>query len=537
MSMQFSKFVTRIDEGTAQELLGLKLVAHLSRYDRGYTTAANLQRLLAETVGAFKLLKNPKTRKILLYLLKPKEINELKDKLNIEVPAGGEVYSRVTGAAYNQRNLALLMSFFELEMADIEERVAVPASRSVIADYALFEHQRTALSEIVKLLSGRRRRAVLHMPTGSGKTRTAMNLIVDHLRSNETGLCIWFATSEELCEQAVEEFERAWRHLGNREMGVYRFWGDYEVDISGVRSGLLVAGLPKCWARYDKTTKFINNLARNCTLIVVDEAHSSVADTYELVIAGIMSQRSEIALVGLTATPGRTWDNVNEDKKLADFFYRQKVTLHVANYSNPLEYLVQNEYLAETKFNELFYKGGVSLSEADLARVEEASEIPIAILKRLGEDEQRNLVIISKVEELLIKHKRVLLFATSVEHSDLIASILTARGKWARSITTRTEPVSRRQFIADYKTVDDTSKVLCNYGVLTTGFDAPQTSVAVITRPTKSLVLYSQMIGRAMRGPKANGNKKAEIYTVIDRNLPGFRNIVESFNNWEDVWT
>ena len=62
------------------------------------------------------------------------------------------------------------------------------------------------------------------------------------------------------------------------------------------------------------------------------------------------------------------------------------------------------------------------------------------------------------------------------------------------------------------------------------------TSAAIIARPTKSLVLYSQMVGRAIRGPKVGGTLDAEIWTVIDQNLPGFRDISEAFLNWEDVW-
>src|SRR3546814_2487998 len=74
--------------------------------------------------------------------------------------------------------------------------------------------------------------------------------------------------------------------------------------------------------------------------------------------------------------------------------------------------------------------------------------------------------------------------------------------------------------------------VMCNFGVLTTGFDAPSTSAAVIARPTRSLVLYSQMVGRATRGVKAKGNATAEIVTVVDHHLPGFGDVAEAFENW-----
>ena len=75
-----------------------------------------------------------------------------------------------------------------------------------------------------------------------------------------------------------------------------------------------------------------------------------------------------------------------------------------------------------------------------------------------------------------------------------------------------------------------------NFGVLTTGFDAPLTSATLIARPTKSLVLYSQMVGRAIRGKIAGGNDIAEIVTVVDTAMPGFGDLSTAFMNWEDVW-
>ena len=79
--------------------------------------------------------------------------------------------------------------------------------------------------------------------------------------------------------------------------------------------------------------------------------------------------------------------------------------------------------------------------------------------------------------------------------------------------------------------------VLFNYGVLTAGFDEPRTRCVIIGRPTTSLVLYSQMVGRAMRGPRVGGNATAQIITVADTNLPGFGSVTDAFSNWEALWT
>ena len=77
---------------------------------------------------------------------------------------------------------------------------------------------------------------------------------------------------------------------------------------------------------------------------------------------------------------------------------------------------------------------------------------------------------------------------------------------------------------------------LFNYGVLTAGFDAPRTRCVIVARPTTSLVLYSQMVGRAMRGPQSGGNRHCEILTVADTRLKGFGSVAEAFTNWEELW-
>jgi superfamily II DNA or RNA helicase len=77
---------------------------------------------------------------------------------------------------------------------------------------------------------------------------------------------------------------------------------------------------------------------------------------------------------------------------------------------------------------------------------------------------------------------------------------------------------------------------LCNFGVLTTGFDAPKTSAVIIARPTTSIVLYSQMIGRALRGVRVGGTAKAIVSTVVDTSIPVFREIINQFTNWDAQW-
>jgi superfamily II DNA or RNA helicase len=93
---------------------------------------------------------------------------------------------------------------------------------------------------------------------------------------------------------------------------------------------------------------------------------------------------------------------------------------------------------------------------------------------------------------------------------------------------------SRRKYIEMYKNRE--IKVLFNYGVLTHGFDAPNTDVVIIGRPTQSPILYSQMIGRGLRGPKVGGNKECILVDIKD-NIVGLPNERRTFTMYRNNYT
>ena len=92
---------------------------------------------------------------------------------------------------------------------------------------------------------------------------------------------------------------------------------------------------------------------------------------------------------------------------------------------------------------------------------------------------------------------------------------------------------ARAQSIADYKVGD--VRVLVNFGVLTTGFDAPNTTCVLIARPTTSVVLYSQMVGRGIRGPLMGGSERCLIVDVKD-NIEGMPDLPSAFSFFDSSW-
>ena len=537
MRISFQNLLSRADDVVLQELVGLDVVRLLRSIDPALATPTSLRNLLLDFKEPVDLLRDSDSRAILLDLLPVATAKGLLETLNL--PTAADPFNALRSFNPHRRSLLeeRLFSFFGLDVPKEGSQYLVAESVRAQGKYQLFDHQRRAVSKVLQILASQKPRVLLHMPTGSGKTRTAMNVIAEHLRSNEPSLVIWLAFSDELCEQAVEEFEQAWGYLGNRPINAYRFWGASDPDLQSARDGFVVAGLGKVHNYAMRRLSLMATLADRTSLVVIDEAHQAIAPTYELVLDALVEKRPTTGLLGLSATPGRTWNNVDEDQKLADFFRRQKVGLEVEGFSNPVEYLVENGYLARPVFSSLFYSSNEEISPRDLADIERGMDIPNRVLERLAEDDQRNLAIVHRTEQIAKNHRRIILFAASVAHARLLAAVLRARGLAADAITGDTPSGERRRIINRYRGSFEGSIVLCNYGVLTAGFDAPETSAAVVARPTRSLVLYSQMIGRALRGPLAGGNEKAEVVTVVDTDLPGFGDLGESFFNWEDVWT
>ena len=534
--MDFYNFLSRADDEVLQDLLGSSVIRLLRLLDSSLTNPTYLRKVLLCLRSPADLLLNRVSRILLLDLLRPNEAKVLAQLLSVSVSENLFQELKQVSIRRNSSQEQALLDFFELYLPEREESVERPSIAFTEVSYALFSHQRNAARQVKLLLTHSNKRVLLHMPTGSGKTRTAMNIIADHLRAHEPTNIVWLAYSEELCEQAVDEFQKAWHFLGNRNVSVYCFWGNHEIEIDSIHDGLVVAGLSKVYSRVKSSIQFINRLGSRSSLVIIDEAHQAVAETYRLVLDSLVVPYKNTGLLGLTATPGRTWAEIEVDEKLSDFFDRKKVTLQIPGFDNPIDYLVSEGYLAKANYRSLLYESGLQLSEGDFHQISQSLDLPQSVLRRLEEDEQRNLRILVEIEELAHRHQRILVFAISVAHSKLLAAVLRARGLEADAITSETPSGERERLIENFKDDSSTPRILCNYGVLTTGFDAPRTSAAVIARPTKSLVLYSQMVGRAIRGVKAGGNESAEIVTVVDTALPGFGSVADAFNNWEDVW-
>ncbi len=398
--------------------------------------------------------------------------------------------------------------------------------------YSLYPHQRQVLRDILRALSSPERRAVAHLPTGAGKTRIASHAACCLLNEADTdsALIVWLASTEELCEQAADELSEAWTHLGLREVRVHRSWGNRSLNLRKLPSGFLVTGLAKLRAASDSDHTLLAHLAYQTAAVIFDEAHQSVAKTYSFVTEQLCSTRPP--LLGLTATPGRTTKLTDADYRLADMFNQTKVSIDPRGHDSPVTYLIQNQYLADPRFVPINFDSDTAVTEP-----EPGMDYTRDDLDSLGRNDERTSKIVELARDAAVRHPRTIVFCPSVESAIECNRLVQDKGILSQVVTANTPSEERRAIIDAFRDDSREHMVMFNYGVLTAGFDAPRTRCVIIARPTTSLVLYSQMAGRAMRGPRAGGNRTAEIMTVADTNLPGFGSVTDAFTNWEDLWS
>lgn len=399
--------------------------------------------------------------------------------------------------------------------------------------YPSYPYQRDITKKVTGLIErGEDRRALIHLPTGSGKTRTAMNIVCEHLRNNESGVVIWLADKAELCEQAQAEFGFAWKSLGNRRISSYSFYDRSDLSLSGINSGFVVMGLQKLKSYEDNGNDLIyRELQNHVSLVVFDEAHKAIAKTYSKSVNQLININKNAFVLGLTATPGRRFsiDDSEEDEKLALFFKNNKVTMKVDGYKSPITYLVESGYLSRPNFISLEYVN--ENYEIDLSNFSGREH---EITAELANIDERNRAIISTVLEEYNNGSHIIIFACDVQHAVDLAFTLNCLGVEACSLDSKNDDsLSRKHKIDSFKS--GAIRVLVNYEILTTGFDAPIINVAIVARPTTSLVLYMQMVGRALRGKLSGGNVESNIYTVVD-DIPEFNNITKAFEHWDEQW-
>lgn len=319
--------------------------------------------------------------------------------------------------------------------------------------------------------------AVVVLPTGAGKS-----LVIAELARKARGRVLVLAHVKELVEQNHAKFE-AW----------------------GLRADIFAAGLARKESHAQVVFGSVQSVARNLdafdgafSLLIIDECHRVSGDDdsqYHQVIAHLRAGNPALKILGLTATPYRMG---------MGWIYRRHYHGMVKSrgerlfgdcvFELPLRYMIRHGYLTPPKlidaplvhydFSKLLARPSGLFDDAELNR-------------EIRRQARVTPHILEQIRDYARERHGVMIFAATVEHATEIATRLTQSGAAVALVTGETPGDERDRLIAAFK--EKTIKYLVNVSVLTTGFDAPHVDLIALLRPTDSVSLYQQIVGRGLR--------------------------------------
>lgn len=540
-SLDLNKLLIGLGTSTLSEIYGKEKLRIIVRTIKNNVDERQIVNLLHLKYG-FQILSNIKLKTYLINNLPNKyanyvcngnyENNKLSDKEIIR--ASSTKWTRKTHI--NQRLIEIL-GLSDDYLPPIREKIN--PIESIIPSKSLFNYQDRVKSKSLKLIKNGNYRFIINMPTGAGKTRTAIETLVDYWRSNKTKntFVIWFAKNDELCAQAFNTLKDIWVYRGDQTLKVYKLWGEFNPDSIN-EGGIIITSFLKIHSMMksnsDLVFEKITNIKRYSKAIVVDEAHQVIAPVYQSAVDYLVNSKSSI-IIGLTATPGRGWDD-QENKKLSNYFNNKIVEITDDDdnqVEEPVRFLQSEDYLCKVITDPLKIDGEIRLTENEIEKIKNGFDYSSNLLEKISNNEIRNLKILEKIRKYYLQDKCIIIFATSLSNSSLLCDMANILNIKSVSIDKETDLQTRRKYISQFRSRE--IKVLFNYGVLTTGFDAPNTDVVVIARPTSSPVLYNQMIGRGIRGPKVGGNKECILVDVED-NIVGLPDESKTFSMYKTYY-
>jgi DNA repair protein RadD len=427
-----------------------------------------------------------------------------------------------------------ICSYYELNFS-IEPTLRLSFENKTDCIITLHDFQDRIRRKVINLIFNNEKRFLIHMPTGSGKTRTAAEIMLDFFRFSSANALLsnkikvlWVAQSSELCHQAYNTVKFIFDNKATTNVCFGHFYEnlDLEPEIFEENS-IIFCSIQKLLLHY--TNDDWRKIKNETYLVIVDEAHRSVASQWNRALDFFVANPS-VYLLGLTATPGiGKKDNV-DNYLLSTYYNNNKISITDEKYSEikkPINFLIEKGFLAEIERIDI--DSNNYINDSDFSLLDGEFKFKESTLNKLASNPSRNLSIINIIRKVYSENKKVLVFTCGIEHNKILKSILFDYKIEAEVVDANSK--NRNRIIDDFK--NGNLNVLLNFGVLTTGFDAPKTDVCIIARPINSIVMYSQMVGRILRGELNNGNKKNTLYTIKDNLSHGdYDDLFKSFNEF-----
>lgn len=317
-------------------------------------------------------------------------------------------------------------------------------------------YQAEARDAILHEWSEGRKRTLLVLPTGCGKTVCFASVIQERVRGG--GRALIMAHRGELLDQAADKVKR----------------------VTGLDCAYEKAGATSLGSLMPVTVGSVQSLCQEMRLrqfprdyfhtIVVDEAHHCLSASYQRVLEHF----SSADVLGVTATPDR-----GDMRNLGRFFDSRA-------YEYTMTQAIREKYLCPVKAQMIPLEldiSDVGMSNGDYS----AGEIGAAL----------EPFLLRIAHEIAVNYadRKTVVFLPLVRISQAFCGLLNEMGVPAAEVNGSSE--GRAEILRDFEA--GRYSVLCNSMLLTEGWDCPAVDCIVILRPTKVRSLYQQMVGRGMR--------------------------------------
>lgn len=316
----------------------------------------------------------------------------------------------------------------------------------------------------------------LVLPTGAGKS-----LVIAELARRAKGRVLCLAHVKELVEQNHDKYSNLGLKAGIFSAGLERKDTDEKVIFGSVQS-----------VARDKESKL-----GKFSLLIIDECHRVPDDDegqYQQVIKRLQELNPNTCILGLTATPyrlGLGWIyqyhlpsktvRTNESR-----FFKSCV------FELSLKDMIKRKFLTPP----ILIDAPIACYDFSQLKPSEQGLFNTSDVNKCIEEQKRVTPgIIAHIEKEASDREGVMIFSASIRHAEEVYELLSTKKK--ALITGDTPRLERDKLIQDFK--DRKIKFMVNVSVLTTGFDAPHVDLIALLRPTESVSLFQQIVGRGLR--------------------------------------
>lgn len=340
--------------------------------------------------------------------------------------------------------------------------------------FTLRPYQEEALTAINQAFVHHMRRPIISLATGLGKT---VIFATQAQRTSDRVLVL--AHRDELIDQASKTLRA--------QLPADRTIGRVVADCNETDASVIVASVQTLYAKRLRKTWPPGHFA----LVIIDEAHHAASPSYKAILDYLQPSR----VLGVTATPYRG-DKVTLSTVFDGLVYHFGIREGIRDH-----WLTDlKAYRVETKVDlDPVHTQGGDFQTGELAQALDTPE--------------RNRLLAEATQQYA-PQRRTICFTITVDHAHHMAAAFNAQGMPAAALSAETPKPLRQDTLRQFH--DGTIQVICNCGILTEGFDEPRVEAIVLARPTKSLPLFTQMVGRGTRPADDIGKTDCIIIDAAD---------------------